>query len=131
MRARSQLFDPEDKGHISSEDLRKRQSEEQLFKEVSLLMQERDLLVREKASLQNLLLSASEETGKLFEAEQRHLVEIQKWEQQQVDIVRDKEQLHNQLQEALEVAEKLREIENAAEHEKVRCHHPHSHTHWS
>lgn len=39
-------------------------------------MQERDLLLREKSALQAILASSAEEIRRLFEAEQKHVVEM-------------------------------------------------------
>ena len=64
----------------------KKASEEQLFEEVALLMQERDLLIREKSGLQAILASSADEIRRLFEAEQKHVAEMKSWLQQKEDL---------------------------------------------
>ena len=77
----------------------KRASEEQLFEEVGLLMQERDLLLREKGALQNLLASSSEEIRRLFDAEQRHVAEMRSWLQQKESLEHDNDDATKQIEE--------------------------------
>lgn len=75
----------------------KKASEEQLFEEVALLMQERDLLLREKTALQAILASSAEEIRRLFEAEQKHVAEMKSWLAQKEELENDRESALMQL----------------------------------
>ena len=77
----------------------KRASEEQLFEEVGLLMQERDLLLREKSAMQNILASSSEEIRRLFDAEQKHVAEMRSWLQQKESLERDNDDATRHIEE--------------------------------
>ena len=77
----------------------KRASEEQLFEEVGLLMQERDLLLREKSALQAILATSAEEIRRLFDAEQKHVAEMRSWLQQKESLEREGEDAAKQIDE--------------------------------
>jgi len=70
----------------------KRASEEALFEEMSLMINERDLLVREKSALQAILASSADEIRRLFDGEQKHVGEMKTWLAQKEGLEQDKEE---------------------------------------
>ena len=86
----------------------KRASEEQLFEEVGLLMQERDLLLREKSALQAILASSAEEIRRLFDAEQKHVMEMKGWLQQKEALEHERDSSAMQNEQLLKEIESLR-----------------------
>lgn len=90
----------------------KRASEEQLFEEVGLLMQERDLLLREKSALQAILTSSAEEIRRLFDAEQKHVAEMRSWLQQKESLERDNDDATRQIDDIeRELEERSKELD--------------------
>eukprot|EP00961_Rhodomonas_salina_P193132 2606490-Rhodomonas_salina.1 len=94
----------------------KRASEEQLFEEVGLLMQERDLLLREKSALQAILASSADEIRRLFDAEQRHVTEMKGWLVQKDMLEHDRDTLAAQLDEVQKEMDHLRRL---VDHDKT------------
>ena len=71
-------------------------SDEQLFSELGYVMQERDLVMKEKKALQHLLAQASEEIRVLVSAEQRHVEELRIWVRQRDELLQNKAQLEQE-----------------------------------
>ena len=71
-------------------------SDEQLFSELGYVMQERDLVMKEKKALQHLLAQASEEIRVLVSAEQRHVEELRSWVRQRDELLQYKAQLEQE-----------------------------------
>ena len=71
-------------------------SDEQLFSELGYVMQERDLVMKEKKALQHLLAQASEEIRVLVSAEQRHVEELRSWVRQRDELLQYKTQLEQE-----------------------------------
>ena len=99
----------------------KRASEEQLFEEVGLLMQERDLLLREKSALQAILASSAEEIRRLFDAEQKHVMEMKSWLQQKESLEQERDSTAMQNEQLRKELDALRRSSEQALHDsKVR-----------
>eukprot|EP00960_Hanusia_phi_P066582 766428-Hanusia_phi.AAC.1 len=104
----SMLADKTDwSGSPSIQDPMRKASEEQLFQEVGLLMQERDLLQREKSTLQAILASSAEEIKRLFDSEQKHVNEMKHWLLQKESLEHDCDAAVQRMQEYQRQAESL------------------------
>jgi chromosome segregation ATPase len=95
--SRTQLDRDKEWSPSKSSEPAKRASEEQLFEEVGLLMQERDLLIREKSALQTILSSSAEEIRRLFDAEQKHVGEMRMWLEQKESLERENDDANKRI----------------------------------
>ncbi|KAJ1470377.1 hypothetical protein T484DRAFT_3611624, partial [Baffinella frigidus] len=94
LHSRSQFLSERDARDTGSPEPAKRASEEALFEEMSLMINERDLLVREKSALQAILASSADEIRRLFDGEQKHVGEMKAWLAQKEGLEQDKEEAH-------------------------------------
>ncbi|EKX52688.1 hypothetical protein GUITHDRAFT_101846 [Guillardia theta CCMP2712] len=69
------------------------EKETQLYTELGYLVQERDILIKERNALQVILNRASDEIKHLVSGEQRHVEELKSWVKQRDQLNRDKIQL--------------------------------------